>query len=585
MIQFDQLEITNFLSWGDKQVVPLHKQGIVRVEGINKDEPSADSNMAGKSTIVEALLWCLYGRTIRNIRHDSVVNNRSKADCCVSLQFRHGDTNYTVARYRKHHKHRNKLLLFRGSNPISYRHGDDTQAKLESILGCDYEAFSHTTIFGGPRPFALLTDAEQKKVLESFLHFEKFEIALRRTKQLLSEALTKEHELELRTTRWVEVVRSTKEQLQSLSRAEATERQNRSKERKHIKKRLRKLVLPKDVPSEKEVEVAGEVVEALVASLAKAGARRKTIRQRLEALRSMVRNREKLIGKPCPACGQKVAADSVKAFLAHAKKDERVLRGEKKETRRRCKKLERRLSYARKFLNRVQDKYKQDTTTRIKHETLRRELEDKLKTLGVGASSPYVEEIQSLSVRYTKAVSKLLVCEYEKKMLASRIEDLKFWEEGFGNRGVKALIVREALPAMNHKLKEYAQEIFHGTVKIEFSPAKKTKRGKERELFHLRYKSRYGSSSYLGESTGGKKRVDICVLLVFSWLSRTCNILFCDELLDGLDSSGRESILRILASLRGTVLVISHERDVKANQLVKTWTVVKNHGISKLDTA
>jgi DNA repair exonuclease SbcCD ATPase subunit len=201
MIQFDKLEITNFLSWGDKQTVPLYKQGIVRVEGINKDEPSADSNMAGKSSIVEALLWCLYARTIRNVRHDAVVNRHAKNNCCVSLHFRHGDVHYVVSRYRKHKLHRNRLLLFRGSTPLSYRHGDDTQAKLESILGCDYEAFAHTTIFGGPRPFALLTDAEQKKVLESFLHFEKFEIALRRTKQLLSETLEKEHGLEIKTVK------------------------------------------------------------------------------------------------------------------------------------------------------------------------------------------------------------------------------------------------------------------------------------------------------------------------------------------------------------------------------------------------
>lgn len=583
MIQFDQLEISNFLSWGNKQTVPLHKQGIVRVEGINKDEPSADSNMAGKSTIVEALLWCLYGRTIRNIKHDAVVNNRSRGDCYVKVQFRSGNTNYTVHRYRRHKLHRNKLLLFRESTPLSYRHGDDTQAKLESILGCDYEAFSHTTIFGGPRPFALLTDAEQKKILESFLHFEKFEIALRRTKQLLSATLEKEHDLELRTTRWVEIVRATREQLNSLSRAEAADRYGKAEEKRRIKKRLKKLVAPTDIPSKKELEDAGEVVEALVASLAKAGARRKTTHQRLEALASTIRDREKLIGKPCPVCGQKVAATSVKSFLAHVHEDEKSLRGEAKQLKLRCKKLERRLLYARKVLNRVQDKYKTSSTTKAKYETLREELENKLKSLRVGVPSPYVEEIQSLSIRYSKALSNLLLCNQEKKMLEFRVKDLKFWEEGFGNRGVKALIVREALPAMNHKLKEYAQEIFHGTVKIEFSPAKKNKRGKERELFHLRYKSRYGSSSYLGESTGGRKRVDICVLLVFSWLSRTCNILFCDELLDGLDSSGREAVLNILASLRGTILVISHERDLKA-RLGKTWTVVKSHGISRLET-
>jgi len=187
-------------------------------------------------------------------------------------------------------------------------------------------------------------------------------------------------------------------------------------------------------------------------------------------------------------------------------------------------------------------------------------------------------------LKYSKSMSRFLVSQFEKKSLDQRIKDLQFWVAGFGNQGVKALVVREALPAMNKKLNEYAQEIYNGTVEMKFEPTRRTKSGEERELFHLRYKSKFGSSSYDGESTGGRKRVDVCILLVFSWISSVCNILLVDELLDSIDSSGREAILRILSGLRGTVLVVTHEKELKA-KFEKVWTVVKRKGVSHLEKA
>jgi Herelleviridae exonuclease len=581
MIIFNKLVINNFLSWGENQEIPLQKQGVVLVEGQNHDELGANSNMAGKSSIIEAIIWGLFGRTIRSIRHDSVVNRFHRHNCFVTIYCHSGTVPYRISRYRNHHIHRNRLLLWREGKILSYRHEADTQAKLESILGCDYQSFAHTAIFGGPRSFALLTDAEQKKVLESFLHFEKFEIALRRAKDLLSETVEEKHELLLNIAGLRESVQEIRGRLGSLARAEKVGKRKLDIERTRIKQRLKKLSSTSKVDSlQGEVEEAGEAVEALVTSLAKAGARRKMLRQRLQLLKTSIRSREKLVGKPCPSCGQKVAGASVNAFLAHLSGDVRTARKQLLRVRERLVQIERRLIYARKRLKRVQKQQSDSLTYAI----LRRELKGRLKKLEVGESTPFVREIQCLSLQYSRKVSRLLLLEFEKKTLEQRIKDLEFWVTGFGNQGVKALIVREALPAMNKKLSEYAQEIYHGTVQMKFSPSKENKKGEERELFHLQYKSKYGAASYIGESTGGRKRVDICVLLVFSWLSSTCNVLFCDELLDGLDESGREAVLNILSKLRGTVLVITHEKGLKA-KFEKVWVVEKRNGISKLEKA
>jgi len=589
MIQFLQLEITNFLSWGQKQIVPLNKQGVILIEGVNLDEPSANSNMAGKSSLMEAILWCLYARTIRGLKHDSVVNRFSKTNCCVQLLFRTDNYDYRVCRYRLHELHRNRLFLWRGRHPLTYRHEKETQNKLESILGCDYESFVHTTIFGGPRPFALLTDAEQKKILESFLHFEKFEIALRRTKQLLSKTLVKEHDHELRTVKLRADIQGIRDRLGSLSRADRVGKEESKREREKIERRLQELSTHRKRLREhelekikREFEEAGEKVEALVTKVAKASEKSETIHQHLKALYRSLRDGKGLIGKSCPTCGHYVTAKNVDQYLSHTRRHVRATKNKLRKIVVCLSKYERRLTYARKDLKRVQLKLRTHEEDYIKYESSRRELQKRLDE-GKGAT-PFAEEIQLLSKIYSRKVSKLLSYEKEAKVLKRRIEDLKFWEEGFGNHGVKALIVREALPAMNRKLKEYAQEIFHGTARLKFSPAKKDKKGNERELFNLQYRSRYGTSSYLGESSGGRKRVDICVLLVFSWLSTMCNLLLVDELLDGLDDTGRETVLDILSRLRGTILVISHKKELKS-RIGRVWTVIKKHGASRLEMA
>lgn len=595
MTYLDKIIINYFLSWGKEQTISLYNQGMVLVEGKNLDEPNAESNMAGKSSILDAITWCFFGKTLRNLKHDSVVNRFHRRNCFVTTFFHKGDVLYRATRYRRHAKYRNRLLLWRGERPISFRKGSDkrTQAKLESILGFDFQSFTHTAIFGGPRPFALLTDAEQKKILESFLHFEKFEIALRRTKELLSETIDRRNDHERRTLQLRGDIQEIRGRLGSLTRADQVGRRESERERTKIKQRLKKLsrLYPERAlrkASEKagrEVEVAGEKVEILVTSLAKAGAKKRLLRQRLESLKKTIANRKLgKIGKPCPVCRRPFDLKTTVKYVGHLISERRGVRSELKQQKKRLRKLERRLLYARKVLKRVHKIEAEIHTRRQISESSRRELEIQLGKFSAGAPTPFAEEIRKLSLKYSRGVSKLLVKQFEQKSLDQRIKDLQFWVQGFGNQGVKALVVRESLPAMNRKLKEYARKIFGGTVEMRFEPTKRNKSGEDRELFHLKYKSRFGSSSYIGESSGGRRRVDIAVLLVFSWLSNACNLLLVDELLDGLDSSGRESILNILSSLRGTVLVITHEKEMKA-KFRKVWTVVKRKGISHLEKA
>lgn len=581
MIQFRKLVLNNFMSYYGRTIIQLANQGIVRVEGRNEDEQASDSNMAGKSTIVEALLWCLFGKTLRGIKHNKVINRKARRDCFVSTSFKVQGVLYHCCRYRSHRKHGNKLVLHRGSVPISSRHDDDNQTRLESILDCDYDSFVNSVVFGGfdsgtRKQFALQTDAQQKQLLDSFLKFEKFEIALRRTKHEISRVEESLAGLGHDIVRYVERVSTSKRSLSEIRKSSRRVEKERLVESQKVKKEIERIASHCRPGIQQNLETVRDKVERAITKKAAVVEKLRGLQRQLKILAEKWLHKEKLIGKPCPTCGQKVK-DTI-SISDHLRIDKAHLQVEKEAAVKALRKIERRLLYGRKRLMRLQKLKLTEDTTQAK----RIQLEERLAELKRRSSSVFQEELEQAQKQYSDQVSRLLRCRYEEDRLKKRLADLEFWEQGFGNKGIKALIVRQALPAMNQKLKEYAQEIFDENVQLEFRPSKQTKKGDERELFNIHYSTRRNADTYIAESSGGRRRIDICLLLVFSWFARTCDILFVDELLDGLDSSGRERVLAILSKQRGTVVVISHSMGLKS-RIGTIWTVRKRNGISTLE--
>lgn len=583
MIEFTKLIFRGFMSYKDRQEVPLSSQGMIHVEGVNKDE--GGSNRSGKSAIIEPLAWCLFNQTIRKVKNDSVVHRfAKKRGCYAEVHFRSADIPYRICRYQNHPKHGNGLRLWiAGKEKGTFRHKDDTQRRIESILGCDFNSFSNSVIFGGARPFAALSDAEQKKVLESFLKFEQFDLALRYTKEQASrveETLTTKRE---RVAELLGTVKSYSSSLKSLRDSAEEWVSSRSEARRDVFRQLKRL------DAIKLAKVSQNVCKRLAHKLEKVqeAAQKQNAKylfcenQVLEA-KKVLENRKCLLGEQaCPTCGQDVKKHSLESVLKHYSDELLLLQKRSKKHTKKLLLLQKEEAEARSRLERAQDKQTEYTSKLEKVERLRAGLLEQLKQLQ--GEHPLVADIEKLAIKYSRAMSKLAATQATEQQLQSHLKDLQFWITGFGNQGVKALIVRQALPAMNAKLKEFSQEIFNGAAQLRFSPNKTTKRGEDRELFNLSYESKFGSDTYLGESAGGRKRVDICILLVFSWLSKICNLLLVDELLDGLDDAGKESVLRILSELRGTVLCISHSKSLKA-KAGTAWTVTKKDGCSTLET-
>lgn len=166
-ILFKSLKIENFLSIGEGGV-DLDSRGLLLIQGVNDDDPSANSNGAGKSSVVDALCWSLYGTTARGQSGDRVVNRFEGKNCRVETTFAFNGKTYAVTRHRKHSSGKNRLLFACEGDDLTLGTDKLTQELIEKTIGCSLEVFTASIYAGQNRMPNLpaMTDKELKQLVE-----------------------------------------------------------------------------------------------------------------------------------------------------------------------------------------------------------------------------------------------------------------------------------------------------------------------------------------------------------------------------------------------------------------------------------
>jgi DNA repair exonuclease SbcCD ATPase subunit len=184
-IEFSHIEITNFLSYGNnKTVVDLKSNKPILILGKNyvSSSDGSDSNGAGKSSILNAISFCLYDTVLSNINKDKLINNINKKDMVVTLFLSVNDIKYKIQRYRK-----NKVLG--GDGVRIFKDGDEnwnftkendctpdstanTNKYIEKLLGKSYDIFSRIVVFSATsQPFLSLSSPDQIQFLEELFGY------------------------------------------------------------------------------------------------------------------------------------------------------------------------------------------------------------------------------------------------------------------------------------------------------------------------------------------------------------------------------------------------------------------------------
>ena len=222
MIQIKKLTVRNFMSVGAAtQGIDFDRQDLTLVLGENLDLGGDGSrNGTGKTTIINALIYAMYGQALSNIRKDNLVNKTNAKGMMVSLDFAVNGKNYRIERGRKP----NVLRFFVDSEQLTAQddaQGDsrETQDAIESVFGMSHDMFKHILALNTyTEPFLSLKANDQRTIIEQLLGITMLSERADRIKELnrgTKEAITSE---EFRIRAVQEANKRIEEQIESFRR-------------------------------------------------------------------------------------------------------------------------------------------------------------------------------------------------------------------------------------------------------------------------------------------------------------------------------------------------------------------------------
>ena len=175
MIKIKELTVKNFMSVGNStQGVDFDREQLTLVLGENLDQGGDDSgsrNGTGKTTIINALSYALYGQALTNIRKDNLVNKTNNKAMLVTLTFEKDGRKYHIERGRKPN-----LLKFsiddQDQEITDESQGDSrkTQEDINTLLGMSHTMFKHILALNTyTEPFLSLKSNDQREIIEQLL--------------------------------------------------------------------------------------------------------------------------------------------------------------------------------------------------------------------------------------------------------------------------------------------------------------------------------------------------------------------------------------------------------------------------------
>lgn len=222
MIKFKNLTVKNFMSVGNAtQGIDFDRKDLTLVLGENLDLGGDGSrNGTGKTTIINALSYALYGNALSNIRKDNLVNKTNGKNMLVSLDFFVNGTEYRIERGRKPN-----VLKFYVNNEAqaatdeAQGENKETQEAIERILGMSHDMFKHVLALNTyTEPFLSLKANEQRSIIEQLLGITLLSERADRIKELNKQTKDAISQEEFRVRAVQEANKRIEEQIESLKR-------------------------------------------------------------------------------------------------------------------------------------------------------------------------------------------------------------------------------------------------------------------------------------------------------------------------------------------------------------------------------
>lgn len=548
MILFKAIRWQNMLSTGNQFTeVALDRSKSTLIVG---------ENGAGKSTILDALSFALYGKPFRNINKPQLLNSMTQKNLVVECEFMVGSKHFRVKRGIKpqiFEIYQNGEMINQNSSARDY------QEYLEkSILKLSFKSFGQIVILGSANylPFMQLPAHARREVIEDLLDIQIFTTM----NNLLKEKITTNKAAITDTDYQINLIENKIELTQKHIDSLKTNNDHLIKQKQELIDELMGEILLTEMALTRENNKLKDMLDQIT-DADKVNSKRTKLIELESQLETKIRSLKKEItfyhdNDSCPTCRQ---------GIDHDFKNETISERETKqnEVSDALAKIEEEINAINERVNQISEINKEITAVNTKISELNSDIRswnNSIRTLqteidGLEKNTGVIDESkEDLHVLN----SHLTVQQKYKEELANERSVIEVAGVLLKDSGIKTRIIKQYVPIMNKLINKYlaAMDFF---VQFELD-----------ENFNEKIKSRFRDEfSYASFSEGEKMRIDLA--LMFTWRaiaklrnSASTNLLIMDEVFDSsLDVGGTEEFLKILEGLTGdtNTFIISHKGD------------------------
>jgi DNA repair exonuclease SbcCD ATPase subunit len=583
MIKIKNITVKNFMSVGNTtQAVDFNKQQLTLVLGENLDQGGDDSgsrNGTGKTTIINALSYALYGQALTNIRRDNLVNKTNNKGMLVTLTFEKDGKEYKVERGRK--PNTMKFFINNEEQELSDQSQGDsrkTQEDINDLLGMSHDMFKHIVALNTyTEPFLALKNNDQRAIIEQLLGItllsEKADL-LREQIRITRDRLTEENARISAVTSSNEKIKENIERLHSRRKAWiAQNKQDCDKLAKAIKE-LEQL----DIDSELEDHEKLKTWEENTKHLNNLTKEKSTVERALEQADNNVnklgKDLDDLESAKCYACGQDLHDEKLEEMKSKLQKDYGDAHVYQMSMAEKLEKVDTKISELGELdakPNTFYETAKEAYQHRGNVDSLTKSLQEKTDEL-----DPYSEQIEDLEQTAIQEVNWDTVND-----LNSTKDHMDFLYKLLTNKDsfIRKKIIDQNLAYLNNRLTYYLDKlglphtvVFKNDLTVEI-----TQLGQDLDFDNL--------------SRGERNRL----ILGMSWafrdvwesLYQNINLLFIDELVDsGMDANGVENSMSVLKKMgrerQKNIYLISHKEEL-AGRVTNVLKVIKENGFTSYD--
>jgi DNA repair exonuclease SbcCD ATPase subunit len=520
----------------------------------NKTNLIVGTNGAGKSTVLDALCFSLFGKPFRRINKPQLINSVNEKDCKVEVEFSIGKSDWKVVRGIKpaiFEIWKNDAILDQSSAAL------DQQKWLEqNILKMNYKSFTQIVILGSSNfvPFMQLSAAHRREVIEDLLDIKIFSSMNTLIKEKIRQSKEEIKILDLKKESFLDKVKMQENFIEEL--------ENRGKE--NIQKKLHSIsTLDKEVEvfmresgilEENIFEKQKEVEEYIGAGdkLRKFGTLKGKISQKVSTLTK--EHKFFTENTVCPTCTQEIddtfrinrindAQNKAKELQSGYTELEEAIKEEEGR--------ERQFNTITKEILKLTNDISQNNIKISGYQRQIRDLESEVQTI--------TKQLENRNTEHEKLESFKDNLKITYDSLASKKDTINYYDFSYSllkDGGVKSKIIKKYLPLINQQVNRYLQMMdfyINFTLDEEFN---ETVQSPIHEDF-----------SYSSFSEGEKCRINLALLFTWREVARlknsvNCNLMILDEIFDSsLDSTGTEEFLKIIRYVikDANVFVISHK--------------------------